>query len=216
MIEVFWGVLLQQFLFLFLLHIMSILDLDKNAAFGENGTGKLYIATNYTGLIYEDGNGTNEDEAITALAALTYSDVWYFEKFAISLKKWDEKVILTDYCSVGEISRKKETVPWFKVDVQEILEMNNLAQILGTVVNVSQVWKEIIGMKRIMKSNPYQVFKFVTCPKGGKSNTFFFVKAALSGDVEIPFTNLNRDDFVGVTLEFEVAEGGNFYAQKEV
>ena len=90
---------------------MSILDLDKNGAFGENRTGKLYIATNFTGTTYNDGDGTNEDEAITALAALTYSDVGYFEKFAISLKKGDEKVILTDYCSVGEISRKKETVP---------------------------------------------------------------------------------------------------------
>lgn len=195
---------------------MAILDLDKNGAFGENGTGKLYVATNYTWTIFDDGTGTNEDEAITTLAALTYSDVGYFEKFAISIKKGDEKVILTDYCSVWEISRKMERVPWFKVDVQEILEMNNLAQILWAVVNTSVSWKEIIGMKRLMKQNPYQVFKFVTCPKDGKSNTFYFVKAALSGDMEIPFTNLNRDDFVGVTLEFEVAEGGNFFAQKEI
>ncbi len=93
--------------------------------------------------------------------------------------------------------------------------MNNLAQILGCQLNTS-AGAEIIGMKRIMKTNPYQVFKFVTCPKDGKSNTFFFVKCALSGDVTIPFTNLNRDDFVGVTLEFEVAEGGNFYVKKEI
>lgn len=122
---------------------------------------------------------------------------------------------MTDYCSVGEISRKKEFVPGFKVDVQEILEMNNLAQILGAEVNAS-AGVELIGMKRIMKTNPYQVFKFETCPKGGKKNTFYFVKAALSGDIAIPFTNLNREDFVGVTLEFEVAEGGNFYIKKEI
>jgi len=195
---------------------MAVLDLDKNAVFGENGTWKLYLATNFAGITYDDGNGTNEDEAITALAALTYSDIWYFEKFEVSIKKGDEKVIMTDYCSVGEISRKKEFVLWFKVDVQEILEMSNLSDILGTELNATQVGSELIGMKRIMKTNPYQVFKFVTCPKGGKSNTFYFVKAALSGDISIPFTNLNREDFVGVTLEFEVAEGGNFYIKKEV
>jgi hypothetical protein len=102
------------------------------------------------------------------------------------------------------------------VDVQEILEMSNLSDILGTELNATVVGSELIGMKRIMKTNPYQVFKFVTCPKAGKSNTFYFVKAALSGDISIPFTNLNREDFVGVTLEFEVAEGGNFYIKKEV
>lgn len=195
---------------------MAVLNLDTNGTYGENGTGKLYLATNFAGLTYNDWDGTNEDEAITALLALTYADVGYFEKFAVSLKKGDEKVIMTDYCSVGEVSRKKETVPGFKVDVQEILEMNNLAAILGAELNTTQVGKEIIGIKRIMKTNPYQCFKFVTCPKDGKSNTFFFVKAAMSSDMEIPFTNLNREDFVGVTLEFEVAEGGNFYVQKEV
>lgn len=195
---------------------MTVLNLDANGLFGENWVGKLYIATNYTGLTYADGNGTNEDEAITALSALTFADIGYFEKFEISLKKGDEKVIMTDYCDVGEISRKKETVPGFKVDVQEILEMSNLAQILGYTINNTLVGSEVIGMKRIMKTNPYQLFKFVTCPKGGKSNTFYFVKTALSSDVTMPFTNLNRDDFVGVTLEFEVAEGGNFYIQKGV
>lgn len=195
---------------------MSVLNLDANGLFGENGVGKLYMATNFAGLTYADGNGTNEDEAVTALALLTYADIGYFEKFEISLKKGDEKVIMTDYCDIGEISRKKETVPGFKVDVQEILEMSNLAQILGYTVNTTLVNNELIGMKRIMKTNPYQCFKFVTCPKNGKSNTFYFVKSALSSDVTMPFTNLNRDDFVGVTLEFEVAEGGNFYIQKGV
>lgn len=194
---------------------MAVLDIDKNAPFGENGTGKLYLATNYTGTTFDDGDGTNEDEAVTTLAALTYADIGYFEKFEVSIKRGDERVIMTDYCSVGEISRKKEFIPGFKVDVQEILEMNNLADILGAELNVA-AGVELIGMKRIMKTNPYQVFKFVTCPKNGKSNTFYFVKAALSGDISIPFTNLNREDFVGVTLEFEVAEGGNFYARKEV
>ena len=67
-----------------------------------------------------------------------------------------------------------------------------------------------------MKTNPYQLFKFVTCPKDGKSTTFYFVKSALSSDFSIPFTNLNREDFKGVTMEFEVAEGGNFYIDKAV
>lgn len=194
---------------------MSVLDLDKNGLFGENGTGKLYIATNYTWTTFPDGDGTNEDEAVTTLAALTYADIGYFEKFEAMIKKGDEKTILTDYCDVGEISRKKEFVPWFKVDVQEILEMTNLAQILWTELNTAAGF-QLIGMKRIMKTNPYQVFKFVTCPKDGKSNTFYFVKAALSGDISMPFTNLNREDFVGVTLEFEVAEWWNFYVRKEV
>ena len=194
---------------------MSVLDLEKNGLFGENGTGKLYIATNYAWTTFPDGDGTNEDEAITTLAALTYSDIGYFEKFEPFIKKGDEKVIMTDYCDVGEISRKNELVPWFKVDVQEILEMTNLAQILWTELNTA-AGVQLIGMKRTMKTNPYQVFKFVSCPKGGKSNTFYFVKAALSADVTMPFANLNREDFAGVTLEFEVAEWGNFYVRKEV
>lgn len=143
---------------------MTVLSLDANALFGENGTGKLYMATNYTGLTYADGDGTNEDEAVTALAALTYADIGFFEKFETMIKRGDEKIIMTDYCSIGEISRKKEFVPGFKVDVQEILEMNNLAQILGAELN-SAAGFELIGMKRIMKTNPYQCFKFVTCPK---------------------------------------------------
>lgn len=195
---------------------MAVLNLDTNGLFGENGVGKLYIATNYTGLIYDDGNGTNEDEAVTALRLLTYADVGYFEKFEVSIKKWDERVIMTDYCDVGELSRKLERVPGFKVDVQEILEMANLAQILGYTVNTTLVNSQLIGMKRVMKTNPYQVFKFVTCPKAWKSNTFYFVKTALAADINMPFTNLNRDDFVGVTLEFEVAEGGNFYIDKGI
>lgn len=195
---------------------MSVLNLDANGLFGENGVWKLYLATDYTGDIYPDGDGANEDTAVSALETLTYSDIWYFEKFETSLKKGDERIIMTDYCNVGEILRKKETIPWFKVDVQEILEMSNLAQILGYTLNTTMSGIELIWMKRIMRTNPYQVFKFVTCPKDWKSNTFYFVKAALSADITMPFTNLNRDDFVWVTLEFEVAEAGNFFISKEV
>lgn len=90
---------------------MAVLDLEKNATYGENGVGKLYLATNFVGVTFDDGNGTNEDEAITALNALTYVDIGYFEKFETMIKKGDEKIIMTDYCSVGEISRKKEMIP---------------------------------------------------------------------------------------------------------
>lgn len=129
------------------------------------------------------------------------------------VKAGEERIIETDYCSVGEISRKIERIPGFSVDVQEIMDMSNLALILGTELNTSGGY-ETIGMKRRQRTNPYQLFKFVTCPKDGLSNTFYFVKTALSGDVEVPVINLNRNDFAGVSLEFDVAEGGNVFIQK--
>lgn len=195
---------------------MAVLNLDTNGAFGENGVGKLYICTNFAWVVYDNWTGTNEDEAVTALAALTYADIGYFENFSVLMKKGDERVIMTDYCDIGEISRKTELVPWFKADVQEILEMVNLAKILGASLNTTQVGFETIGIKRTMKTNPYQLFRFVTCPKSGKSTTFYFVKASLAADFEINFINLNRDDFTGVTLEFEVAEGWNIFVSKAV
>ena len=195
---------------------MAVLNLDANGLAGSNGTGKLYIASNYTGLTYNDGDGTNEAAALTALAALTYSDIGYFEKFAISAKNGDERTIMTDYCDIGEISRKKETVFGFKVDVQEILEMANFARIFDATLSTATASHEIIGKKRLMKAETYKCFKFVTCPVGGKSSTFYFVKAVRAGDTSMPFTNLNREDFVGVSLEFEVAEGGNFYIDKMI
>jgi hypothetical protein len=33
------------------------------------------------------------------------------------------------------------------------------------------------------------------------------VKVALSNSVDMPFTNLSRNDFAGVTFEFETADG---------
>jgi hypothetical protein len=52
-------------------------------------------------------------------------------------------------------------------------------------------------MKRKMKTNAYQLFKFVSCPNElGLSNVFYFVKAVLNSDVNIPYTNLAKDDFV--------------------
>lgn len=194
---------------------MAVLNLDSNGLFGENGTGKLYIATNFAGVTYADGNGTNEDESIVALSGLTWADVGYFEKFSISAKNGDERVIMTDYCDVGEISRKKETVFGFKVDVQEILEMSNFARIFDASLNTTLPLIEQIGKKRQMKTATYHAFKFVTCPGvGGANNTFYFVKAVRTGDVNMPITNLNREDFVGTSLEFEVAEGGNFFVNK--
>ncbi len=194
---------------------MAVLDFDNNALFGENGTGKLYIATDYDGQTYADGDGTNETTSITDLETNTFSDVGYFENFATVIRNGEERVITTDYCGVGEIRRKAEKIPGFSVDVQEILNMENLALILGTELNASAS-AEIIGMKRQFKDKPYQLFKFVTCPKNGNSNTFYFVKSVLTGDISMPMNNLSREDFVGVTLEFETADGGNFFLKKEL
>jgi hypothetical protein len=176
----------------------------------------LYIAANYAGTTFDDGNGTNEDEAIAALELLTYGDVGYFENFEISASTGEERIILTDYCSVGEVSRKTETVFGFSVDLQEILEMSNFAKIFDATLNTTQAGQEIIGKKRAMKTNTYKLFKFETCPVGGKKNTFYFVKCVRTGDTSMPFTNLNRDDLAGVTIEFEVSQGGNFFVKKEI
>lgn len=125
-------------------------------------------------------------------------------------------MIETDYCDVGEISRKAEQVAGFTVDVQEIMNMENLALMLGVELNETQSGHQTIGMKRIQRTKPYLLFKFVTCPKDGLSNTFYFVKAVVVGDMEVPVINLNRTDFAGVSMEFEVAEGGNFFVDKDI
>lgn len=195
---------------------MAVLNLDANATYGENGVGKLYMATNYEGQVFEQGSGTNETQAVQTLAALTYVDIGYFEKFETTIKNGDTKTIETDYCGAGEISTKSEQIYGFKVDVQEILEMNNLAQIIGAKVKKESGGEEIILSKRQFTTRPHLCFKFVTCPKNGKYNVFYFTKARLSGDITIPFNNLAREDFSGVTLEFEVAKGGNYLVQKGV
>jgi hypothetical protein len=193
---------------------MAVLDFNKNALFGENGTGKLYFATNWTGTTYDDGDGTNEDEAKAALAALTYADIGYFENFEPIITNGEERIINTDYCDVGEIMRKIEKVGGFSVDVQEILEMSNLATILGAELNTTVAGTETIGFKRKLTETPYVTFKFVTCPKDGVTTTFYFVKAVRTGDISMPVTNLKTEDFAGVTLEFEIATGGNMYISK--
>lgn len=124
----------------------------------------MYIASNYTGTVYADGNGTNEAAAITALNALTWADVGYFENFAVSFKNGDTRVIETDYQDVGEIMRKVEQVFGFSVDVQEILEMANFAKIFDATVSTATAGHEVIGKKRIMKNQSYHAFKFVTAP----------------------------------------------------
>jgi hypothetical protein len=42
------------------------------------------------------------------------------------------------------------------------------------------------------------------------------VKAVLNSDVNIPYTNLAKDDFVWVDLDFEVAKAGNMFLKKEI
>lgn len=196
---------------------MGALDLEANGSYWENGAGILYIATDYDGTTYADGNGTNEDNSIASIeGAFTFADIGYFENFAWKLKAGDERVIETDYCDVGEISRKAEQVAGFSVDVQEIMNMENLALMLGVELNETVSGHQTIGMKRIQRTKPYLLFKFVTCPKDGLSNTFYFVKSVVVGDMEVPVINLNRSDFAGVSMEFEVAEGGNFFVDKDV
>ena len=199
---------------------MAVLDLEANGLFGENLTGKLYIATDYDGAVFPLWDGTNEKTAVTAIEAdYIFADVWYFENFATVIKQGDERIITTDYCEVGEISRKVNKIPWFTVDVQEILEMDNLALILWVEVqHDTTVWSEAdyLSIKNTKQTNPYQLFKFVTCPKDGNSNTFYFVKCALASDVTMPVTNLQKNDFVGVSLEFDVADSGNMFIKKQV
>lgn len=195
---------------------MGVLDFEANASFGENGAGILYIATDYDGAVFDDGDGSNEDNSVaTIVGNYTFADVGYFENFAWKLKAGDERVITTDYQDVVEISRKSEKVAGFTVDIQEILEMNNLALILGVDVN-SVGGHEYIGMKRKQRTIPYHLFKFVTAPRNGLSQTYYFVKTAQIGDIEVGVLNLNKNDFVGVTLEFEVASAGNFFIDKDV
>lgn len=193
---------------------MAVLNWDANTLAGENGVGKLYIATNYEGNVFDRGDGTNEAKTIEELEKLTFSDLGFFEKFEISYKGGDEKKIESDYCGHTEISFKSEHIPGFKADIHEILEMSNLAQILGEKVKKETSGDEIIVTKRKFANRPYHCFRFVTCPKDGKVNVFYFTKARLTGDISIPFTNLAREDFTGVTLEFESAIGGNLVIQK--
>lgn len=201
---------------------MSVLDFDANALAWENGTGILSIATDYDGVVFPDGDGTNEQTSIDLIDAYTFADVGYFENFAPYVKKGDERIIMTDYCDIQEIERKLEKITWFVFDMQEVLEMTNLAQILGTSVEeiaagVGQKWTETIGMKRVMKTQPFQLFKFVSCPNAqGLSNIFYFVKAVFNADITLPYTNLSKDDFAGVTFDHEVSKAGNFFLQKEV
>lgn len=197
---------------------MAVLDFDNNAPFWEKGTWKLYMAKNYDDAVFDEWDGTNEPAIIQQIETdYEWADVWYFTDFSISIWQGDEKVISTDYCSVWEISRKAEKVPWFSATVQEILEMENLALILNAKLNTDATsWVQTIDVKRMAWTNKYQLFKFVTCPKEWKYNVFYFVKAALSSDISIPFSNLAVKDFEWATLEYEVATWWNFLVQKGV
>lgn len=202
-----------EIIFILIIVWKMIQNLIANATYGENWTGKLYVATDYDGAVFPEWNTTNEATTLSAIENnYVFADVGYFENFVITIGQGDSRVITTDYCGVGEIARKQEKVSWFSVDVQEILEMENLALILGE--NLSTDDKKIV-MKRIQKSLPYCLFKFVTCEKGGKKQAFYFVKSVLSGDITIPFNNLAREDFTWATLAFEVAQSGNFAIDKD-
>jgi hypothetical protein len=79
--------------------------------------------------------------------------------------------------------------------MQEVLEMSNLALMLGAEL-MTDTGVDYISMKRKFKNKPYQLFKFESCPVEGKRNVMYFVKAVLTGDVTLPVTNLSENDFV--------------------
>lgn len=186
---------------------------ELNTTYGENGTGKLYIATDYDNATFPEWNTTNEATTISTIeSSYTFADVGYFENFSISIGQGDARVITTDYCGVGEVVRKQDKVYWFSADVQEILDMENLTLILWE--NLSADNNKMVA-KRSHKTLPYCLFKFVTCEKSGKQTAFYFVKSILSSDVEIPFNNLSREDFAGATMSFEVATWWNFVIDKD-
>ena len=54
---------------------MPVLNLDGNGVHGDNGTGKLFMCTDWEGETFPDGNGTNETASISTLKALTYTDL---------------------------------------------------------------------------------------------------------------------------------------------
>ena len=202
---------------------MAVLQFEKNAMVWDEWTWILYIATDYDGTIYPDGDGTNEATSIADIESkFTFADVWYFENFAPYVKNGDEKVITTDYSYVLEIIRKSQVVTWFTVDIQEILEMNNLALILWvklqtTTATATEKGSEIIWMKRAWGSKPYHLFKFVSTPNADwLSNVFYFVKTVLVSDMNMPYINLENEDFAWVNLDFEVGKWWNFFIQKEI
>lgn len=195
---------------------MPIKDIENNNLHWEDWTGKISVVE-YTNEIFPVWDWTNEDEAIAILDALTYEDLGYYENYDASITKWDEKIVNTDYCGAGEIKRTIEDVPKFSYDTQEILNMPLLAKILWRAINIdSATWEEIIQVNRKMSTSKYFIFKFVTCPKDGKYNILYHVKAVRTSDIQLPVKNLIKDEFVGSTMEYEVAKGWSFFIKKWV
>ena len=195
---------------------MPIKDIENNNLHWEDWTGKISVVE-YTNEIFPVWDWTNEDEAIAILDALTYEDLGYYENYDASITKWDEKIVNTDYCGAGEIKRTIEDVPKFSYDTQEILNMPLLAKILWRAINIdSATWEEIIQVNRKMSTSKYFIFKFVTCPKDGKYNILYHVKAVRTSDIQLPVKNLIKDEFVGSTMEYEVAKWGSFFIKKWV
>lgn len=92
--------------------------------------------------------------------------------------------------------------------------MSNLATMLGYSLNTATAGEEVLGAKRQLQTIPYVTFKFESCPRDGIRHVLYFVKAVRTGDLDIPFTNLKKEDFAGITFEYETADGGNFYWKK--
>lgn len=201
---------------------MWVLDLENNALIWDNGTGKMFIATDYDWAVFDNWTWANESTSIASIETnYTWGDLGFFEKFIPHLKKWDTKKISCDYEWAWDISIKSERVAWFSIWILEILDMTNLAKILWTELQTVTPatwikWQEIIWMKRAYKTDPFQLFKFVSVPDANwLYNIFYFVKTTLASDMNMPYTNLAKEDFAWVTLEFEVARAWNFFIKKE-
>lgn len=193
---------------------MAVLNLEANWFFGENGSGKIYIATDYDGSVLLDWTGTNEKAQVTALEAdFTFGDLGFFKDFAPVIKNWEWKTMKSDYCGMTEISRKGEEIAGFTFTMLEILEMPNLALMLGAEL-MTDTWVEYISRKRIMRDKPYQLFKFESCAKDWKKNVMYFVRAVRISDFALPAINLSANDIVGSTIEYEIAEGWNHLIAK--
>lgn len=194
---------------------MAVLDFEANALFGEDWSGKLYIATDYDGSVLADWTWTNEKSQVTTLEAFTFWDLWYFKNFEATIKAGDERVVTSDYCWAGELSRKAEKIAWFSFELQEVLEMSNLSLMLWAEL-MTDTGVEYISMKRKFKTKPYQLFKFESCPKDWKKNVMYFVRAVHTGDIALPVVNLSENDFVWTTIEHEIAKWWNHLIVKGV
>jgi hypothetical protein len=192
------------------------LDFENNWNFWENGAWKIYIATDYDGATFPAWDGTNED-AITAQIEndYTFEDVWFFDTFTHWQGAGESRVVNSDYCGAGEIMNKSSRTWNLSFNAQEIYNLPILAKLLNGFVKITD-WIETLVTKKASNTNSYQLIKFVSCPKNGKYNIFYFVKYFLDWDISIQETNLDTWDFSPVALNFTQANGWNWIIRKNI